>query len=93
MINDSYIPRIINFYYINNVMSYSFLLNLGSGVKIDKDSMLQCICSVEDQISGTQGSAECVAYVLITFCDLSLYRGTVPWNLFILNDKKNVVYR
>lgn len=74
-------------------MSYSFLLNLGSGVKIDKDSMLQCICSVKDQISGTQGSAECVAYVLIKFCDLSLYRGTVPWNLFILNDKKNVVYR
>lgn len=69
-------------------MSYSFLLNLGSGVKIDKDPMLQCICSVKDQISGTQGSAECVAYVLITFCDLSLYRGTVPWNLFILNDKK-----
>ena len=69
-------------------MSYSFLLNLGSGVKIDKDSMLQCICSVKDQISGTQGSAECVAYVLITFCDLSLYRGTVPWNLFILNNKK-----
>ena len=69
-------------------MSYSFLLNLGSGVKIDKDSMLQCICSVKDQISGTQGFAECVAYVLITFCDLSLYRGTVPWNLFILNDKK-----
>lgn len=69
-------------------MSYSFLPSLASGVKIDKDSMLQCICSVKDQISGTQGSAECVAYVLITFCDLSLYRGTVPWNLFILNDKK-----
>ena len=53
-------------------MSSSFLLSLGSGVKIDKDSMLQCICSVKDQTSGTQGSAECVAYVLITFCDLSV---------------------
>ena len=47
-------------------MSYSFLLSLGSGFKIDKDSMLQCICSVKDQISGTQGSAECVLHMFLS---------------------------